>query len=46
MGNMDSVIKVTTLDFHEKVNKEGKAAVFFVADDDPETGKSWCPDTV
>ncbi|KAM3135351.1 hypothetical protein pb186bvf_012509 [Paramecium bursaria] len=43
---MDSVIKVTTSDFHEKVNKEGKAALFFVADDDPVTGKSWCPDTV
>lgn len=35
---------MTTSDYHEKVNKEGKAALIFVADIDPETGVSWCPD--
>ncbi|CAD8211862.1 unnamed protein product [Paramecium pentaurelia] len=43
---MDQVIQVTTSNYSEKVNKEGKAALIFVGDILAETGQSWCSDTV
>ncbi|CAD8127396.1 unnamed protein product [Paramecium sonneborni] len=43
---MEQVIQVTTSDYSEKVNKEGKAALIFVGDVLAETGQSWCSDTV
>lgn len=41
---MDAVISVTPGNYHEKCNKEGKAALVFVGDPEKETGVSWCPD--
>ncbi|CAD8128096.1 unnamed protein product [Paramecium sonneborni] len=43
---MQQVIQVTTSNYCEKVNKEGKAALIFVGDILDLTGQSWCSDTV
>jgi hypothetical protein len=37
---------VTTSNYSQIVNKEGKAAIIFVGNPLEETGKSWCPDCV